>query len=65
MWVCGGKEVGDPALFTLLLGFYDLSWNPWPLVQILWGCICVKMYQEDPESWSLQGRLSIKLSASV
>ena len=27
MWV-GGKEVGDPAPFTLLLGFYGLSRNP-------------------------------------
>ena len=63
--VVGGEEIGDPARFTLLLGFYGLSRNPWPLVRILWERICVKMYQEDPESWSLQGRLSIKLSASV
>ena len=51
--VGGGEEVGDPAPFTLLLGFYGLSWNPRPLVRMLWECICVKIYQEDPESWSL------------
>ena len=47
--VGGGEEVGDPARFTLLLGFYGLSRNPRPLVRMLWECICVKIYQEDPE----------------
>ena len=48
-----GEEVGDPALFTLLLSFYGLSRNSWPLVQMLWECICVKIYREDPEFWPL------------
>ena len=53
MWL-GGEEVGDPAPFTLLLGFYGLSRNPSrPPVRMLWECICVKIYQEDPEFWPL------------
>ena len=51
--VVGGEEVGDPALFTLLPGFYGLSRNPRPLVQMLWERICVKIYQEDSEFWPL------------
>ena len=51
--VVGGEEVGDPALFTLLLGFYGLSRNPRPLVRMLWERICVKIYQEDSEFWPL------------
>ena len=52
--VVGGEEVGDPAPFTLLLGFYGLSRNlSRPLVRMLWECICVKIYQEDPEFWPL------------
>ena len=52
MWEWG-EEVGDPARFTLLLGFYGLSRNPRPLVRMLWEHICVKIYQEDPEFWPL------------
>ena len=52
MWEWG-EEVGDPARFTLLLGFYGLSRNPRPLVRMLWERICVKIYQEDPEFWPL------------
>ena len=64
--VVGGEEVGDPALFTLLLGFYGLSRNPRPLVRMLWERICVKIYQENSGHFSsFQGRLSIKLNAPV